>query len=154
VAAEPESAPTPRAPVAVDANGLPDWEDLIEKAGLRGPVRALAVQATLRGMDGATLTLALQPQYASLAVEPMTGQMQDQIAAALGRRVRLQFVSGESSADTPAARAEQARSAQQAEAERAIDDDPLVQTLKREFGARVVPQSVKPLQTNSSEHSP
>ena len=25
-----------------------------------------------------------------------------------------------------------------------IEDDPLVQSLKREFGARVVPQSIKP----------
>jgi DNA polymerase-3 subunit gamma/tau len=135
-----------RAAVAVDASGAPDWEDLIDKAGLRGPVRALAVQATVQGMVGDVLTLALQPQYASLAVEPMTGQMQEQIGAALGRRVRLHFVGTGSSTDTPAARAEQARSAQQAAAVRAIDDDPLVQAMKREFGARVVPQSVKPLE--------
>jgi DNA polymerase III subunit gamma/tau len=64
----------------------------------------------------------------------------------MGRRVRLRFVSADAPLDdTPAAREAKARGERQAAAEQAIDDDPLVQALKRDFGARVIPDSVRPL---------
>ncbi|MDE2154649.1 MAG: DNA polymerase III subunit gamma/tau [Xanthomonadaceae bacterium] len=142
----PERAAGIKAPVALDADGLPDWEALIECAGLRGPFGLLAQNAVLRERDGQTLVLALQPAHMSLAVEPMVSQMEERIGQALGERIRLRFVGSShgSAAQTPAARAAQARDAAQSAAEQAIDADPLVQSLKRELGARVVPQSVKP----------
>ncbi|HZX69647.1 MAG TPA: DNA polymerase III subunit gamma/tau [Rhodanobacter sp.] len=135
------------APIARDAHGLPDWEALIERAGLRGPFSVLAQNAVLRERDGQTLVLALQPTHMGMAVEPMVSQMEERIGEAMGERIRLRFVSQNQAAttQTPAARAAQVRSSAQAAAEQAIEDDPLVQTLKRDFGARVVPQSVKPL---------
>ena len=142
-----EAATPPPAPIAQDANGLPDWEALIERANLRGPFSVLAQNAVLRERDGQTLVLALQPTHMGMAVEPMVSQMEERIGQALGERIRLRFVNRDQAAttQTPAARAAQARDSAQAAAERAIDDDPLVQTLKRDFGARVVPQSVKPI---------
>ena len=136
---------------ARDANGLPDWEALIERAGLRGPFGLLAQNAVLRERDGQTLVLALQPAHMSLAVEPMVSQMEERIGQALGERIRLRFVNSNlaAAAQTPAARAAQARDAAQAAAEQVIEGDPLVQSLKREFGARVVPQSVKPYDNES-----
>jgi DNA polymerase-3 subunit gamma/tau len=145
------ASPVAAAPVARDANGLPDWETLIERAGLRGPFGLLAQNAVLRERDGQTLVLALQPAHMSLAVEPMVSQMEERIGQALGERIRLRFVNSNQAAatQTPAARAAQARDAAQATAEQAIEDDPLVQSLKREFGARVVPQSIKPFDNES-----
>jgi len=148
-AARPATTPaaTVMAPVARDANGLPNWEALIEQAGLRGPFGLLAQNAVLRERDGQTLVLALQPAHMNLAVEPMVSQMEERIGQVLGERIRLRFVGSnqEAGTQTPAARAAQARDTAQAAAEQAIEGDPLVQSLKREFGARVVPQSVKPL---------
>ena len=155
-AATPTPAPAPRepaaeapapAPIARDASGRPDWEALIERAQLRGPFSVVAQNAVLRERDGQTLVLALQPAHMGMAVQPMVSQMEDRISQALGETIRLRFVS-ESQADamqTPAARAAKARDSAQSAAEQAIEDDPLVQSLKRDFGARVVPQSVKPL---------
>jgi DNA polymerase-3 subunit gamma/tau len=138
-----ESAPVapPRA-----ANGLPHWESLIEQAGLRGPFSVLAQNAVLRERDGNTLVLALQPAHMGMAVEPMLSQMEERISNALGERIKLRFVDIDKTAvsATPAARASQARDAAQAAAEQSIEDDPFVQSMKRDFGARVVPQSVKP----------
>ncbi|RAN81287.1 DNA polymerase III subunit gamma/tau [Bacillus sp. SRB_336] len=154
----PVSAPAPASAPAVaaasivrDANGLPDWEALIERAGLRGPFGLLAQNAVLRERDGQTLVLALQPAHMSLAVEPMVSQMEERIGQALGERIRLRFINGSvgAVAQTPAARAAQARDAAQAGAEASIESDPLVQSLKREFGARVVPQSIKPFDSES-----
>lgn len=140
-----ESAPAPAAPPR-DANGLPHWESLIEQAGLRGPFGVLAQNAVLRERDGNTLVLALQPAHMGMAVEPMLSQMEERISNALGERIKLRFVDIDKSAvsATPAARATQARDAAQAAAEQSIADDPFVQSMKRDFGARVVPQSVKP----------
>ncbi|MEW9624842.1 DNA polymerase III subunit gamma/tau [Rhodanobacter geophilus] len=130
-----------------DASGLPPWESLIEQAGLRGPFSVLAQNAVLRERDGNTLVLALQPAHMGMAVEPMVSQMEERISQALGERIRLRFVDIDKTAvtATPAARATQARNAAQAAAEQSIEDDPFVQSMKRDFGARVVPQSVKPL---------
>jgi len=140
-----QAAPSPR--VSRGDGSLPDWESMIERAGLRGPLGQLAQNAALRGREGNTWILALQPAHMHLAVEPMVGQMADRIGEALGEPVRLRFVSDqESGAHTPAARAATARQAAQTEAEQAIEDDPLVQALKRDFGARVVPGSIKPIE--------
>jgi DNA polymerase-3 subunit gamma/tau len=151
MAPTPTPAPIAAAPVARDAHGLPDWESLIERAGLRGPFSVLAQNAVLRERDGQTLVLALQPAHMSMAVEPMVSQMEERVGNALGERIRLRFVSQDQAAgvQTPAARAAQARDSAQAAAEQAIEDDPLVQALKRDFGARVVPQSIKPFDNES-----
>ena len=124
---------------------------MIERAGLRGPFGLLAQNAVLRERDGQTLVLALPPAHMSLAVEPMASQMEERISQALGERVRLRFVSHDQStpAETPAARAAKARSNAQSAAEQAIEEDPMVQSMKREFGARVVPQSIKPFDSES-----
>ena len=140
-------AAAPREPVAVDARGLPHWDSLIEQANLRGPLGQLAQNAALREREGVTLILALQPAHMHLAVEPMVGQMEERISQAMGERIRLRFVEERGAApETPAARAANAREAAQSAAEQAIEEDPLVQSLKREFGARVVPQSIKPFE--------
>jgi len=141
------AAPTAAVALERDADGLPNWDALIERAGLRGPFGLLAQNAVLRGREGQTLVLALQPAHMSLAVEPMVSQMEERIGNALGERIRLRFVGHSHDAaatQTPAARAAQARDAAQSAAEQSIEGDPLVQSLKREFGARVVPQSIKP----------
>ncbi len=140
--APPEPTPVPR-----DASGLPVWEALIAQAGLRGPLGLLAQNAALRERDGQTLVLALQPVHMHLAVEPMVSQMEERIGQALGERIRLRFVGSSAGAavETPAARAAQARDIAQSAAEQAIESDPLVQSLKRDFGAKVVPQSIKPI---------
>jgi DNA polymerase III subunit gamma/tau len=141
------AVPAPRQAIALNARGLPDWGALIEQAGLRGPLGQLAQNAALRERDGQTLVLVLQPPHMHLAVEPMVSQMEERIGQALGERIRLRFVSDDSAAmQTPAARAAVARDVAQAQAEQSIEEDPLVQALKRDFGARVVPQTIKPLQ--------
>ncbi|MCX7512482.1 DNA polymerase III subunit gamma/tau [Frateuria sp. STR12] len=143
----PPAAPKARPPLATDARGLPRWDALIEQAGLRGPLGQLAQNAALRERDGNTLVLALQPAHMHLAVEPMAGQMADRIGDVLGERIKLRFVvDSDGAAETPAARAASARQSAQSAAEQAIEEDPLVQSLKREFGARVVPQSIKPIE--------
>ncbi|GFZ98919.1 DNA polymerase III subunit gamma/tau [Dyella caseinilytica] len=146
----PSRAPTPAAPVQrmADAGGLPDWESLIQRADLRGPLGQLAQNCALQGRDGNTMILALQPTYMHLAVEPIVSQIADRLSDVVGQPIKLRFVSdSQSAAHTPAARAAVARSEAQSAAEASIEGDPVAQALKREFGARVVPQSIKPFES-------
>jgi DNA polymerase-3 subunit gamma/tau len=147
--AAPAPTPAPAAPprpIATGANGLPDWHDIVERAHLRGPIGQLAQNCTLRGVDGEAMVMALQPQHMHLAVEPLTSQMEEKVSNALGRRVRFRFVPEGGSLGTPADRRAQAASDAQANAEASMEADPLVQALKRDFGARVIPQSIKPVE--------
>ncbi|MDQ0008623.1 DNA polymerase-3 subunit gamma/tau [Luteibacter jiangsuensis] len=138
--------PAPQRPVTVDANGLPDWHEVVERANLRGPIGQLAQNCSLRAVDGESMVLALMPPHMHLAVEPLTSQMEEKVSQALGRRVRFRFVADHGNLGTPAERRAQALSEAQANAEASMEADPLVQTLKREFDARVIPQSIKPVE--------
>ena len=143
-AAPPAPAPLQR---MASPGGLPYWETLIQRADLRGPLGQLAQNSALRGREGQTLVLALQPTHMHLAVEPIVGQIAERLGEVLGEPIRLRFLEdSQGAAHTPAARAAEARSAAQSAAEAAIEGDPLVQALKREFGARVLPQSIKPIE--------
>ncbi|KAG9608340.1 hypothetical protein KCV01_g4506, partial [Aureobasidium melanogenum] len=147
----PTPAPAAPRPLATGANGLPDWHDIVERANLRGPIGQLAQNCSLRAIEGEAMVLALQPSHMHLAVEPLTSQMEEKVSQALGRRVRFRFVAetgggGGGNLGTPAERRAQAASDAQANAEASMETDPLVQTLKREFDARVIPQSIKPVE--------
>ncbi|SEO78810.1 DNA polymerase-3 subunit gamma/tau [Luteibacter sp. UNC138MFCol5.1] len=142
----PVPAPAAQRPLSVGANGLPDWHEIVERANLRGPIGQLAQNCSLREMDGEGMVLALTPSHMHLAVEPLTSQMEEKVSQALGRRVRFRFVADRGNLGTPAERRAQAQSDLQANAEASMEADPLVQTLKREFDARVIPQSIKPVE--------
>ena len=154
-AVAPETPPSAVNSVAAEplgVDGLPDWDALLARAALRGPMGMLAQNAVLRAREGQTLVLAVQPVHLHMAVEPMVSQMEEHISRALGESVHLRFIAVSSPAAavcTPAARAAQAHDAAQAVAEAAMASDPLVQALQREFGAHIVPQSVKPLANES-----
>lgn len=130
-------------PLPIAANGLPDWETWIARAQLGGPVGQLARHAAPRSLEGELLTLALKPAHQHLAVESLCAPLQKALGTALGHTLRVRFVI-DAATETPAARAELAKSAEQAAAERAINEDPTVQILQRELGARVIPESIRP----------
>lgn len=141
----PEPAEPPR-PITLGADGLPDWHEVVERAHLRGPIGQLAQNCSLREVDGESMVLALQPQHMHLAVEPLTSQMEEKVSQALGRRIRLRFVADRGNLGTPAERRAQAATDAQARAEASMESDPFVQALKRDFDARVIPQSIKPVE--------
>jgi DNA polymerase-3 subunit gamma/tau len=141
-----QSPAAPLAPLALDARGLPDWHEVIERANLRGPIGQLAQNSSLRELDGESMVLALAPSHMHLAVEPLTSQMEEKVSHALGRRVRFRFIADHGTLGTPAERRAQAQSDAQANAEASMETDPFVQALKRDFDARVIPQSIKPVE--------
>ena len=128
------------APVALEPR---DWPQLIERAGLRGPLGQLAQHAALLAVDGDVLRLALKPEHENLHSPAMGSQLQEKLAAATGRPLRLNFERARADVETPAEQIARTRSARQQQAEQDMEQDPFVQAAMREFGARIVPQSVR-----------
>jgi DNA polymerase-3 subunit gamma/tau len=149
-AAAPE-APGPalvaREPAApADAAAADRWTALVatlnQSGAISALVRELAMQAECVQAGDAAFRLRVERE--SLRTPALVEKLQAALAASLGGPVQLTVEAGTVS-DSPARReaAEQAR--RQAEAERIIRDDPLVQTLLAQYrGARIVPGSVRP----------
>ena len=80
----------------------------------------------------------------NLRTPALREKLQAAVADALQKPVRLELEAG-AAVDTPAARDTAERDRRQAEAERVIQDDPLVKALMAQYKtARIVPGSVKP----------
>ena len=139
-------APAPPAPPKAPApriEGLADWEAWIQRAGLGGPVGLLAQHAMPKSFEGHVLTLALKPEHMIFCSDALCKQLQDKLGEAIDRSLRVRIVH-EAVAETPATRAAKARSDEQAAAERALADDPFVQDMQRQFGAQIIPESIRP----------
>ena len=136
--AEPEFESASNAPLAID-----DWLAIVGQLKLTGLTRELVQQAELVAHDHRSITLRVPIK--SL----LSGPTLDKLKAALGqhfnRPIAVTVEVGAVKGATVAAAKSDERAARQAEAQAIIDADPFVQTLVRDFGASVVPGSVKPV---------
>lgn len=136
-------APAQTRAAAPRIDGLADWEAWIQLAGLGGPVGLLAQHAVPKSFEGDILTLALKPEHMIFCSDALCRQLQDRLGDAIERKLRVRIVH-EAVAETPATRAAKARSDEQAAAERALADDPIIQDMQRQFGAQIIPDSIRP----------
>ncbi len=131
------------AAVLLDAIGFPgDWPALAADLGLTGIAHQLAFNSELTALEGEVLKLTVPvPQYADAA---QVTKLKAALSQRLGKPVEVRVEVGPARR-TAAVLAAAARAELQREAEREIGADPFVQSLIREFGATIVPGSVKPL---------
>ncbi|MDP2071368.1 MAG: DNA polymerase III subunit gamma/tau [Methylotenera sp.] len=120
-----------------------NWRGLLDQLKL-GLARNLALNSALLSYDENTMRFAIQDKDKAL-LSPM---YQDKLSSALqqhfGRKIRLEF-SVEGSANTPAKQVAQEKAHAQANAESSIEDDSFVQALINDFGASIIPNSIKPI---------
>ena len=130
-------------PLALDAIGFTgDWPALASSLGLTGVAHQLAFNSELTELAGDTLSLSVPvPQYADAA---QVAKLKTALAETLGKPLEVRVTVGPARR-TAAVLDAAARAERQREAEREIGADPFVQSLIRDFGASIVPGSVKPL---------
>ena len=135
-----ESAPIPASASAID------WPALVRQLPLKGVAQQLATQSELLDSEESEQVRVMKLR---VPVETLlSAGSADKLAAALSsyfeKTVRLETEIGNVTRTAHAASvAEQAR--RQQLAEQTLNDDPFVQTLIREFGATIVPGSIKPV---------
>ncbi len=123
-----------------------NWPTLAAGLPLRGVVQQLAQQSELISctQDGNDFAFVLQVPLNTLCSPASVGKLTDCLAEHFSQPLRVDTRIGPVRHTAhAAAMAEQAR--RQKEAERTMQEDPFVQTLIREFGATIVPGSIRPV---------
>lgn len=139
-----ESAPAAKVKPAKSFNG--DWTGLIEALRLKGMVKQLAVNCVLESHQGNDMKLTLNKEFGQLLNPSLQGKLQDALSSFLGDKVKLDISQGQAEVETPAQTSARNVAEKQKQAEQAINTDPVVQALKENFDASVVPNSVQPLE--------
>ncbi|NYH19651.1 DNA polymerase III subunit gamma/tau [Paraburkholderia bryophila] len=148
------ASPAPSPAPAIDKRPLPaavpldplgfngDWPALAVDLPLKGISYQLAFNSELMALEGNTLKLNVPvPQYAEAS---QVAKLKSALADKLGRNVEVLVEVG-AARRTAAAHDAATRAQRQQEAEREIGADPFVQSLIREFGASIVPGSIRPI---------
>jgi DNA polymerase-3 subunit gamma/tau len=133
-------------PVAVSSE-RPDWHTLMRALPVKGLVQQFAFQTELRDWaDSATgIKATIVTPTPSLASDASVARLTEVLTTHFGKPIKLTIekgeVEGKSVAKIDAAIHQEKRQT----AEQMIAADPLIQALEKEFGAKVVNGSVKPL---------
>jgi DNA polymerase-3 subunit gamma/tau len=124
-----------------------DWLSIQAALKLKGQARELArnVQLKSRGEDHWEFVIA--PSLKHLGSASCIDRLSDAISARMGHRVHVRLAEGEEVQMLSAAGLEERQTRDRmSEAEKSIDEDPTVKSLKEQMGARVVEDSIQPLQ--------
>ena len=151
--AEANVPAVPGAPAAADAPATTldfdgDWPSLVARLHAQGAVRQLLAQSELKGVQGQVFQVQVPIRH--LAEPSLVERARELLADHFGAGVQLQVTVGQTGGQTAAARASEQQARRQAESEEAIKADPFVRTLLEEFGATILPDSIKPLDGEKS----
>lgn len=140
----PQAQPSASTPIVPSEEGdfwYATVTSMVSKELIGALARELALQSQLVARDEDQWLLRVERE--SLGQAGSREKVQVALAA-LGHSVKISIEIGAVS-DSPARRNKQAAEARQREAEEAIRNDPLVQAMMRDFDARIVPGSLRPV---------
>ncbi|WP_114653233.1 DNA polymerase III subunit gamma/tau [Polynucleobacter necessarius] len=142
------SAPPAPAPAATaSAANRPDWHALMRQLPVKGLVQQFAFQTELQDWEDspAGLRATVVTPMPQLASEASVGRLADALSAHFGKPIKVLIEKGEVEGKTVAKVDAQIHQEKRQNAEQMIAQDPFIQQLEKEFGAKVVGGSVKPL---------
>ena len=138
-----ENSMTSTAPDNNPSNFNGNWRGLLDELKL-GLVRTLAQHCELVSYDENSISLSVPESQKHLLVPNYQEKLRTAICQYFGKRIKLQFSIG-GTGNTPAKQISQEKAHAQANAESAIEDDSFVQALINDFGASIIPNSIKPI---------
>ncbi|WP_457278640.1 DNA polymerase III subunit gamma/tau [Polaromonas sp. P5_D5] len=152
----PQQRPQPGAPAAAVAPLVPvphgeDWSQtvnqLVAAEAVAALTRELGLQSELRSQADGLWTLRVERE--SLNQAAAREKLQAALQAHLGDAALRLAVEVGPVTDTPARRNAAAQAERQRAAEEMIQNDPFVQDMIRDWGAKIVPGSIRPLAAKS-----
>jgi len=134
----------PAMPATLEWDG--DWPALAAGLPLRGVAQQLAQQSELLTLqrEGNGIHCHLRIPIETLLSGGSAGKLEAVLSDHFGQAVRVTVETG-AVQNTASAQAMAEREQRQREAEQTMQNDPFVQTMMREFGASIVPGSIKPV---------
>lgn len=121
-----------------------NWRGLVDQLKL-GLARALAQNCELLRFDEHAIYLSVPQAQKHLLDQSYQEKLRAAINQHFGKKIQLYFDIG-GSGNTPAQQISQEKAALQSQAESAIQEDDFVQALVKDFGAQIIPSSIKPIQ--------
>jgi DNA polymerase-3 subunit gamma/tau len=131
------STPSPR-------RALGAWADLVESIKVSGMAKQLAQHCELIGEADGVIELRLAESQKHLLEKGPQERLRASLEEGLGRSIRLRITMGTPQGQTPAAIDEARQRSRLADATEALNTDPFVRELVNDFGAEVVPGSIRP----------
>ena len=152
-ASAPAPAPAATKPFAAAGNAVgnpaerPDWHALMRQLPVKGMVQQLAFQTELQDWSdlAAGVKATIVTPMPQLASEASVARLADALTAHFGKPVKVFIEKGQVEGKTVAKVDQQIHQEKRQNAEQLIAADPFIQQLEKEFGAKVVGGSVKPL---------
>jgi len=140
------SQPQPEPVAAASNSGSSfngNWRGLVDELKL-GLARELAKHCELVAYDENSISLSVPEAQKHLLSPNYQEKLGTAIAQYFDKKIKLQFSIG-GTGNTPARQISQERAEAQANAENAIEEDGFVQALINDFGATIIPNSIKPI---------
>jgi DNA polymerase-3 subunit gamma/tau len=123
-----------------------DWSSLQDRLDLTGAVREFARQIQLESVDKNRWKFLVPDSLQHLGSKSVVQGLRTALSSHLGQEVTLDLHGASEPLQSVAAAETQAEVKRMSDAERAIEEDPTVREIKQEFGAKIVPDSVQPIQ--------
>ncbi len=123
-----------------------DWSSFQATLELSGAVREFARNLQLESADENRWKFLVPDTLQHLGSESVVQSLQSALSTRLGHAVILDLHTASKPVKSVAAAAERAEINRMSEAERAIEEDSTVQDIKKKFGAKMIPDSIQPLQ--------
>ena len=141
------AAPVAAASAVGNPAERPDWHSLMRQLPVKGLVQQLAFQTELQDWadSPAAVKASILTPMPQLASEASIARLADALTAHFGKTVKIVIEKGEVEGKTVAKVDAQIHQEKRMNAEQLIAADPFIQQLEKEFGAKVVGGSVKPL---------
>ncbi len=135
-------------PVVLDSER---WGQFPDQADLRGPLREFVANLGFIEDQGGRVRLALAVSRRQLQNDFFLKGLRDALLRVLGRDLQLGIELVDDAVDTPATQAEARQQKHQALAESSLQQDPFVQAAIARLGARILPNSSKPVEPKNHE---
>ena len=138
-----EVSPATQASAAFDG----DWPSFIARLNFNGMAGMLAKQCAFQSFAGGVLELTLPTAQKHLSEKAFQEKLKSELLPHFGANLRLNIRIGDVAGKSLAATEDRERSDRQVAAEAAILADPFINNLKQDFGAEIVPSSIRPANT-------
>jgi DNA polymerase-3 subunit gamma/tau len=120
-----------------------DWRNLVDNLKL-GLARALSQHCELISYDENSISLSVPEMQKHLLLPNYQEKLSTSINQYFDKKIKLHFSVG-GTGNTPAQQISQEKAQAQSTAETAIEQDGFVQALINDFGAQIIPNSIKPI---------
>ena len=123
-----------------------EWSNLQTNLELSGAAREFARNIQLESVDDNRWRFLVPDTLHHLGSESVVQSLQSALSSNLGHPVKLDLHKASEPVKSVAEAVQRAEVNRMSEAELAIDEDSTVKDIKKKFGAKIVPDSIQPLQ--------